>query len=109
MKEAEWYGGKLIEIDRFFPSSKLCRFCGCINGDLTLADRVWTCDCGAVLDRDQNAALNIERQALSILGGSGFTDQVKSGRGQGIRPFGAILDETSKMAEERRPSIPAVV
>jgi hypothetical protein len=57
-----------------------------------------------VLDRDLNAALNIERQALSILGGSGFTDQVKSGHGQNVRPFGAVLDEASKMAEERRPS-----
>ena len=102
--KAEWYGGELVEIDRFFPSSKLCRFCGCINSNLTLADRTWTCDCGAVLDRDRNAAMNIERQALGILGGSGFTDQVKSGRGQDVRPFGAILDETSKVAEERRPS-----
>lgn len=67
--KSEWYGGVLVEIDRFFPSSKLCRFCGCINSDLALADRIWTCDCGAVLDRDQNAALNIERQALSIIRG----------------------------------------
>lgn len=107
--KAEWYGGVLVEIDRFFPSSKLCRFCGCINSDLTLADRIWTCDCGAVLDRDRNAALNIERQALNILRGSGFTEQAKNGRGQDVRPFGAILDEASKVAEERRPAIPAVV
>jgi len=99
----------LVEVDRFFPSSKLCRFCGCINDNLTLADRVWACDCGAVLDRDRNAALNIAGQALNILGGSGFTDQVKNGRGQDIRPSGAILDEASKAAEERRPSIPAMV
>jgi len=107
--KAEWYGSELVEIDRFFPSSRLCRFCGRINSDLTLADRIWTCDCGAVLDRDQNAALNIEGQALTILGRrSGFTESL-NGRGQGIRPFWAILDETSKMAEERRPSISAVV
>jgi len=107
--KSEWYGSELVEIDRFFPSSKLCRFCGCINSDLTLADRTWNCDCGAVLDRDQNAALNIERQALNILRGSGFTEQVKNGRGQDVRPFGAILSEASKMAEERRPSILAVI
>jgi len=104
--KAEWYGGELVEIDRFFPSSKLCRFCGCINGDLTLADREWTCGCGAVLDRDQNAALNIERQALNILGRGGFTDQVKSGRGENVRPLAAILDEASKVAEERQPAEP---
>ena len=107
--KAEWYGGELVEIDRFFPSSRLCRFCGCINDDLTLADRIWTCVCGAVLDRDQNAALNIERQALSILRRGGFTEQIKNGRGQDTRPFGAILDEASKLVEERRPSMPIVI
>ncbi len=107
--KAEWYGSELVEIDRFFPSSRLCRFCGCINGDLTLADRIWTCACGAILDRDRNAALNIEEQALTILGrGSGFTESL-NGRGQNVRPSRAILNEASKVAEERRPSIPAVV
>jgi putative transposase len=91
-------------IDCFFPSSRLCRFCGCINSNLTLADRIWTCGCGAVLDRDRNASLNIEREALNILCGSGFTEQVKNGRGADVRLFGAICDEASKMAEERRPS-----
>ena len=107
--KAEWYNGELVEIDRFFPSSKLCRFCGCINDSLMLTDREWTCSCGAVLDRDQNAAVNIEMEALRILGWSGFTDQVKNGRRQDIRPLTAILDEAPKMAEERRPSIPAMV
>jgi len=46
---------------------------------------------------------------LNILRGSGFTEQVKNGRGQDVRPFGAILSEASKMAEERRPSILAVI
>jgi len=103
--KAEWYGGKLVQIDRFFPSSKLCRFCNHINNNLTLTDRIWICDyCGAVLNRDENAALNIKKQALNILGWSGFTDQVKNGRGQDIRLFGAILEESSKLVEERRPS-----
>ena len=62
-----------------------------------------------MLDRDQNAAVNIEMEALRILGWSGFTDQVKNGRGQDVRPLTAILDEAPKMAEERRPSIPAMV
>lgn len=102
--KAEWYGGTLVKIDRFFPSSRLCHFCGCINDGLTLADRTWTCECGTVLNRDLNAALNIERQALKMLGRSGFADQSKNGRGQDVRPFWAILDETSKVAEERQPA-----
>jgi len=60
-------------------------------------------------DRDLNAAQNIEREALKILGRSGFTDQVKNGRGQDVRPRGAILGEAPKMAEERQPSKSTVV
>lgn len=57
--------GKLIvKIDKWFPSSKLCRFCGCINKDLKLSDRVWTCECGETLKRDENAAINILNKGL---------------------------------------------
>lgn len=58
---------KVIKIDRFFPSSKLCPVCGGINKELTLKDRVWTCSCGAVLDRDFNAANNILNEGLRLL------------------------------------------
>lgn len=58
---------KVIKIDKWFPSSKLCPKCGCINKDLTLKDRVWTCSCGAVLDRDYNAANNILTEGLRLL------------------------------------------
>lgn len=102
--KSEQFGGELVEIDRFFPSSKLCQFCGCLNDDMTLADRKWTCSCGAVLERDLNAAINIKMEALKTLRRSGFTEQVKNGRGEVVRPSGAILIETPKMAEERRPS-----
>jgi putative transposase len=47
--------------DRFFPSSKRCSCCGRINKDLTLKVRTWQCaTCGAVHDRDDNAAMNLE-------------------------------------------------
>jgi putative transposase len=54
-------------VDRFYPSSQLCRACGCINEALTLADRVWRCDCGASHDRDDNAAETIKLVGLSHL------------------------------------------
>jgi len=57
--KAQWNGVDVIVADRWFPSSKLCRFCGSINDGLTLADREWICDCGAELDRDLNAAMNL--------------------------------------------------
>ena len=60
--------GKLVvKIDKWFPSSKLCRFCGCINKDLKLSDRVWKCECGKTLNRDENAAINILNKGLKQL------------------------------------------
>lgn len=57
--------GKLVvKINKWFPSSKLCRFCGCINKDLALSDRIWTCECGEILNRDKNAAINILNEGL---------------------------------------------
>ena len=58
-QKLEIQGKKLIKIDKWFPSSKMCRFCGCINSDLQLSDRIWTCSCGQILNRDENAAINI--------------------------------------------------
>jgi putative transposase len=62
--KAKWFGSELMLADRFFPSSRLCRHCGYINSELKLSDREWTCDCGAVLDRDLNAAQNLRRLAI---------------------------------------------
>ena len=61
-----WYGSELLLADRFFPSSRICRYCGCINSELKLSDREWTCDCGAVLDRDLNAAINLKNLAINL-------------------------------------------
>lgn len=58
--KGQWYGCHIEQIDRFFPSSKRCVHCGFVNQDLTLDNRYWICpQCGAVLDRDVNAAQNI--------------------------------------------------
>jgi IS605 OrfB family transposase len=56
----------LMIIGRFFPSSRLCPNCSAINADLTLADRVWTCACGVIHDRDLNAARNIDTEGLRL-------------------------------------------
>ena len=66
-QKLELQGKKLIKIDKWFPSSKMCRFCGCINESLTLADREWDCACGEHLLRDENAAINILRNCLTYL------------------------------------------
>ena len=60
-------GKQLIKIDKWFPSSKMCRHCGVVNKDLTLADRVWICECGEVINRDENAAINIMNVGLNMV------------------------------------------
>jgi putative transposase len=61
-------GSTVGTIDRWFPSSKTCHVCGCINGHLQLRDRSWTCSCGAKHDRDHNAAINILMEGASSIG-----------------------------------------
>lgn len=59
---------QIIEIGRFYPSSKLCHCCGYIKKDLTLDNREWICpNCGETHDRDINAAINIKNEGLRIL------------------------------------------
>lgn len=66
--KAEWYGRKVVKIDRYFPSSKTCSHCGYINDGLTLDQREWDCPrCQVHLDRDWNASQNILRQGLNNL------------------------------------------
>lgn len=58
--KCEFYGIPLVIVDRFYPSSKTCSCCGSIKTNLKLSDRTYKCDeCGANLDRDYNAALNL--------------------------------------------------
>ena len=53
-------GAVLRVIDRWYPSSKTCSACGAVKVKLSLAERVYKCDgCGLVMDRDLNAAINI--------------------------------------------------
>ena len=66
-QKLEYQGKKLVKIDKWFPSSKICRFCGCINSELKLSDRMWTCGCGQLINRDENAAINILNEGLRLL------------------------------------------
>jgi len=67
MYKAEWYGREVIQVSRWFPSSKLCNCCGYKNVELTLKDREWVCpECGVIHDRDINAAINIRNEGYKI-------------------------------------------
>lgn len=62
-------GKQFIKIDKWYPSSKTCRFCGHVHEELKLTDRKWICPyCGAIIDdRDHNAAINIREVGSALL------------------------------------------
>jgi len=72
--------GKLVEIDRFFPSSKKCSCCGHVIDKLPLDIREWDCpSCGTHHDRDGNASLNIRTEGIRILAMGGGNPVPASG------------------------------
>jgi len=62
----KWAGGKVVKVDRWYPSSKTCSACGFVLDVLLLKTREWSCpQCGAHHDRDVNAACNLRNEAVS--------------------------------------------
>jgi putative transposase len=57
--KAELHGNRILLAKRFFPSSRRCSGCGQLHA-MPLVRRVMDCECGTVLDRDHNAALNLK-------------------------------------------------
>ena len=55
------------EIIKREPSFKLCSCCGSIKKDLKLSDHIYKCECGNVIDRDYQAALNLKRYGEMVL------------------------------------------
>jgi len=65
---------QLITIDKWFPSSKKCNYCGHINDQIKLKDRSFVCkNCKRLIDRDRNAALNILLEGLKTQTTVGIT------------------------------------
>ncbi len=82
--KTQWYGKRLIVIDRWHPSSKLCSTPGCDgkNNHLKLSERSWTClECGTLHDRDLNAAKNIRAAGLAVV-----QRELDKACGEDIRP-----------------------
>ena len=61
-------GKKLVKIDKWFASSKMCHVCGYIHEELTLSSRKWKCpECQTEHDRDKNAAQNIKAEGMRMV------------------------------------------
>ena len=76
--KAAAHGKPVLEVGRFYPSSKTCSACGVVLRSLPLSVREWQCDdCGSIHQRDVNAALNIALEAAR---------NAASERGDGVSP-----------------------
>jgi putative transposase len=81
-----WYGSRLVEADRWYPSSKTCSRCGGRKPRLPLAERSFVCEhCGLVLDRDRNAAINLARLGETQTSGEQSPAGSSSVAGRGAR------------------------
>ncbi|MCE2571859.1 RNA-guided endonuclease InsQ/TnpB family protein [Motilimonas eburnea] len=66
--KADWFGRTLVQIDKWYPSSKRCHCCGHVVDSLPLHVRHWVCpSCESKLDRDTNAAINIKGAGQALL------------------------------------------
>ncbi|MEG3937425.1 MULTISPECIES: RNA-guided endonuclease InsQ/TnpB family protein [unclassified Microcoleus] len=81
--KSEWSGKLYIEVNRFFPSSKICSNCLHQIERLSLDIRSWQCpQCQTIHDRDINAAINIRDEGLRLLAGG----HLATASGEKVRP-----------------------
>ena len=81
--KAAWHNRKIVEVGRFYPSSKLCSCCGHRIQYMGLEIRNWTCPvCSKHHDRDINAAINIKNEGLRILDNQGTVRNTETGVNQ---------------------------
>jgi len=98
--KAVWHNRQIIQIDRWYPSSKTCSSCFHLMPSMKLSVREWTCPiCGEVHDRDVNAAKNILRQGLNITSGLGTKSDVKQKREE------ALAKSAGSVSHENTPSL----
>jgi putative transposase len=94
-----WHGADLHVADRWYPSSRTCSGCGWRNPSLTLSDRTFACKkCGLLIDRDENAAVNLAR-----LVDREYTGDVKTARGADCKTKVPAGPARRRVAVKREP------
>ena len=91
----------VLKIRRSTPTTKCCSVCEHKNETLTLADREWTCpECNTVLDRDQNAAINILKEGVASFGLGVVRPIVLLGKivGTSVEAHSPLLNSTNASA-----------
>lgn len=92
-----WSGTQLTVVDRWYPSSKTCSVCGVVKTKLLLSEREYVClDCGTVIDRDLNAARNIDL--------AGSAPESINVRGAWASVVDRVFDSTVSRVLKREPS-----
>lgn len=104
-----WYGSKLLVAPRFYPSSKTCSGCRLVKATLPLSERTFHCQaCGLVVDRDLNAARNLESLARLTAGEAGLVaassveTQNACGEGSAGRAGNGLVELPSAKQERTR-------
>ena len=99
--KSELYGAEIAKIDRWYASSKVCSGCGNKKAELSLSMREYRCHaCGLVMDRDENAAKNIETEAARS------ADSL-NGRGDEVRPGHRVPSAASVKRLLEQSDLPA--
>jgi putative transposase len=95
-----WYGCQIFLADPYFPSTKRCSCCGHLKADITLSQRQYVCEaCGLSIDRDLNAAINLEQlltatDGIEWMNGSTASSAGSHACGEDVRPgYQATLEE----------------
>ncbi|MGK7885467.1 MAG: RNA-guided endonuclease InsQ/TnpB family protein [Crocosphaera sp.] len=100
-------GGSLIEVDRFFPSTKLCSCCNFKNDLLTLSIRDWVCpECQTHHDRDENAAKNLRQEGLRILSENTAGQSEFQACGETVRLVNTCIKQQVSMNQESPATLP---
>lgn len=98
--------GTFIQVDRFFPSTKVCSCCGHKNNSLNLSIREWICpNCQTSHDRDENAAKNLRAEGLRILSKNTVGHTEFQACGETVRLVGTCVKEQVSVKQESSATV----